>query len=186
MPAPGDVTELLQRWRSGDDDALERLTPLVYDELHQLAHAYMRREHSADLLQTTALVNEAYLRLVGLDVRWQCRSHFFAICAQLMRRILVDHARRRRAEKRGGPLPPLRLGDLEIPAERADHLVALDDALRDLESVDPRKCEALVLHYFGGMTASDIAEALGVSQRTVERDLRLARAWVADAMAPST
>ncbi|MEM9557164.1 MAG: ECF-type sigma factor [Acidobacteriota bacterium] len=178
----GEVTTLLQRWRAGDDDALERLTPLVYDELHRLAHAYMRREHAADLLQTTALVNEAYLRLVGLDVRWQGRSHFFAICAQLMRRILVDHARRRRAEKRGGPLPPLRLGDLEIPAERADHLVALDDALRDLESVDVRKCEALVMHYFGGMTALEIGDALGVSQRTVERDLRLARAWVADAM----
>lgn len=184
--AAGEVTVLLQRWRAGDDAALDSLTPLVYDELHKLAHAYMRREHAADLLQTTALVNEAYLRLVGLDVRWQGRSHFFAICAKLMRHILVDHARRRRAEKRGGPLPPLRLGDFEIPAERADHLVALDDALRDLETVDPRKCEALCLHYFGGMTAAEIADVLGVGKRTVERDLRLARAWVADAMAAPT
>ncbi|MEM8931733.1 MAG: ECF-type sigma factor [Acidobacteriota bacterium] len=177
------MTALLVRWRGGDDDALAELTPLVYRELHRLAHAYMRRERSDDLLQTTALVNEAFIRLVDLDMHWQCRSHFFGISAQIMRRILVDYARRRRAEKRGGDTPPLRLGTLEIPAERAEHLVVLDDAMRDLEKLDTRKSKALELHYFGGMTAVEIAGTLDTSQRTVERDLRLARAWIADAMA---
>lgn len=177
-----EVTELLQRWHQGDEAAADQLTPLVYSELHRLAHAYMRRERSDDLLQTTALVNEAYIRLVDMDIQWECRSHFFGICAQLMRRILVDYARRRKAEKRGGPAPPLRLGDYEIPAERADHLMALDDVLQDLEKIDQRKSQALEMRYFGGMTAIEIAQALKVSQRTVERDLRLARAWVADAM----
>lgn len=179
---PSDVTALLVRWQDGDDGALAELTPLVYRELHQLAHAYMRRERSDDLLQTTALVNEAFIRLVGLDTQWECRRQFFAVSAQIMRRILVDYARRRKAEKRGGPVAPLQLGDLEIPAERAEDLVALDDAMSDLESLDPRKAKALELHYFGGMTATEIGDALDISQRTAERDLRLGRAWIADAM----
>lgn len=184
--SPTDVTKLLLRWREGDDAALAELTPLVYRELHRLAHAYMRRERADGLLlQTTALVNEAFIRLVDTDIRWECRSHFFGISAQIMRRILVDYARRRRAEKRGGTTPPLRLGNLEIPAERTEHLVALDDALRDLEKIDARKSKALELFYFGGMTAIEIAGALDVSQRTVERDLRLARAWIADSMSAS-
>lgn len=181
--SPLEVTELLLRWRHGDELAAHRLTPLIYDELHRLAHAYMRRESSGDLLQTTALINEAYIRLVDLDVEWEGRSHFFGICAQLMRRILVDYARRRRAQKRGGFAPLLRLGSYEIPVERADHLVALDDALRDLESLDERKGRVLEMRYFGGMTAEEIAGALEISKRSVERDLRLARAWVADSLA---
>ena len=179
---PKEVTELLLRWRDGDALAADRLTPLVYDELHRLAHAYMRRERTDDLLQTTALINEAYIRLVNLDVEWEGRGHFFGICAQLMRRILVDYARRRKAQKRGGTVPVLQLGDYEIPAERADHLIALDDALQDLEKLDERKARALELRYFGGMTAAEMAGVLGISQRSVERDLRLARAWVADAL----
>jgi len=142
----------------------------------------MRRESSEGLLQTTALVNEAYIRLVDLDVKWEGRSHFFGICSQLMRRILVDSARRRRAEKRGGTVPPLQLGDYEISEERAEHLVALDDALQDLEKLDRRKSQALEMRYFGGMTAVEIADATQLSTRSVERDLRLARAWVADAL----
>lgn len=180
--SPREVTELLLRWREGDAAAAESVTRLIYGELHRLAHSYMRREGPDCLLQTTALVHEAYLRLVDLDVPWEGRSHFFGICAQLMRRILVDAARRRRAEKRGGDVPPLRLGDYEIAAERADHLMALDDALRDLERIDHRKSKALELRYFGGMTAAEIGEALELSTRSVERDLRLARAWVADAL----
>ena len=185
-PAPAEsraeVTALLVRWRGGDATALAELTPLVYHELHRLAHAYMRRERSDDLLQTTALVNEAFIRLVDLDTNWQCRSHFFSISAQIMRRILVDFARRRRADKRGGAAPPLQLGELEVPVERAQDLVALDDAMRDLETIDSRKSKILELCYFVGMTAAEISDALDVSQRTVERDLRLARAWIADAM----
>ena len=180
--SPREVTRLLLRWREGDEAAAESVTRLIYGELHRLAHSYMRRESHDRLLQTTALVNEAYIRLVDLDVQWEGRSHFFGICAQLMRRILVDAARRRRAEKRGGDVPPLRLGDYEIAAERADHLVALDDVLLDLEKIDRRKSKALELRYFGGMTAVEIGEALQRSTRSVERDLRLARAWVADAL----
>jgi len=180
--SPRDVTELLLRWREGDEAAAESVTRLIYGELHRLAHSYMRRENHDRLLQTTALVNEAYIRLVDLDVQWEGRSHFFGICAQLMRRILVDAARRRRALKRGGDVPPLRLGDYEIAAERADHLMALDDVLQDLEKIDERKSKALELRYFGGMTAAEIGEALERSTRSVERDLRLARAWVADAL----
>jgi RNA polymerase sigma factor (TIGR02999 family) len=180
--SPAEVTQLLLRWREGDAVAADSVTRLIYDELHRLAHSYMRRETSDGLLQTTALVNEAYIRLVDLDVQWEGRSHFFAICSQLMRRILVDSARRRRAEKRGGAVPPLQLGDYEIAAERADHLLALDDVLLDLEKLDQRKSRALEMRYFGGMTAVEIAEALKLSTRSVERDLRLARAWVADAL----
>ena len=180
--SPHEVTELLLRWRAGDPAAAEDVTRLIYGELHRLAHSYMRRESHDRLLQTTALVNEAYIRLVDLDVQWEGRSHFFGICAQLMRRILVDAARRRRAEKRGGDVPPLRLGDYEIAAERADHLVALDDVLDDLEKIDQRKGKVLEMRYFGGMTAAEIGEALELSSRSVERDLRLARAWVADAL----
>jgi len=180
--SPREVTKLLLRWREGDEAAAETVTRLIYGELHRLAHSYMRRESHDRLLQTTALVNEAYIRLVDLDVQWEGRSHFFGICAQLMRRILVDAARRRRAEKRGGDVPPLRLGDYEIAAERADHLMALDDVLQDLEKIDRRKSKALELRYFGGMTAVEIGEVLERSPRSVERDLRLARAWVADAL----
>lgn len=180
--SPQEVTELLLRWREGDEAAAESVTRLLYGELHRLAHSYMRRESSDRLLQTTALVNEAYIRLVDLDVQWEGRSHFFGICAQLMRRILVDAARRRRAEKRGGDTPPLQLGDYEIPAERADHLVDLDDVLLDLEKIDERKSKALEMRYFGGMTAVEIGQALQLSPRSVERDLRLARAWVSDAL----
>lgn len=180
--SPREVTELLLRWQEGDAAAAESVTRLIYGELHRLAHSYMRRESHDRLLQTTALVNEAYIRLVDLDVHWEGRSHFFGICAQLMRRILVDAARRRRSEKRGGGVPPLRLGDYEIAAERADHLLALDDVLLDLEKIDQRKSKALELRYFGGLTAAEIGEALHLSTRSVERDLRLARAWVADAL----
>lgn len=183
--SPREVTELLLRWQEGDAAAAESVTELIYGELHRLAHSYMRRENRDRLLQTTALVNEAYIRLVDLDVRWEGRSHFFGICAQLMRRILVDAARSRRADKRGGDVPPLRLGDYEIAAERADHLLALDDVLLDLEKIDRRKSKALELRYFGGMTAAEIGEALQLSTRSVERDLRLARAWVADALRAS-
>lgn len=181
-----DVTGLLLRWRDGDPRAADELASQVYGELHQLAHSFMRRERVGDLLQTTALVNEAYIRLVGVDVEWECRSQFFGICARVMRRILLDAARRRLTDKRGGATPALRLGDYEIPASRADHLVALDDALQALGTIDPRKSQVLEFRYFGGMTAAEIAESLDISKRTVERDIRLARAWVADAMGKSS
>ena len=176
----GEVTRLLLRWSEGDADALEKLTPLVYDELKRLAHSYMRDERSEPLLQTTALVHEAYLRLVGLDVSWEGRCHFVAISAKTMRRVLVDQARRRQTAKRGGGETPQSLDAHDPPQVEDEPALALHEALQSLEKQDPRKHHVIELKYFGGATVAEISQILNVAPRTVERDLRLARALLAE------
>lgn len=179
-PASRRVTELLVAWSGGDTSALEQLIPLVHAELHRLARRQMRHERNGHTLQTTALVNEAYLRLVDITrVQWQDRAHFFAMSARLMRRILVDHARSRRYLKRGGAAPRVTFDEeLAVTAEPGQDLVALDEALQNLARVDPRKGQVVELRYFGGLSVEETAEALQVSPETVMRDWRLAKAWL--------
>jgi RNA polymerase sigma factor (TIGR02999 family) len=179
-PSPEEVTQLLVAWSNGDQSALDRLIPLVHDELHRLAHRYMGREHSGHTLQTTALVNEAYLRLIDAgNMRWQNRAHFFAISANLMRRILVDYARSRNYVKRGGEAHHVSLDEAAIFSEdRAPDLVALDDALQGLAAFDPRKSRVVELRFFGGLSVGESAEVLNVSPDTVKRDWRLAKSWL--------
>ena len=174
------VTQLLIAWSEGNQAALDRLAPLVHQELHRLARRCMSRERPGHTLQTTALVNEAYLRLVDQkQVRWQNRTHFFAIAAQLMRRILVDYARRRRYQKRGGGALQVSLAEAEsLPHERATDLVALDEALDRLAEIDPRKCQVVELRFFGGLNIEETAEVLKVSPTTVEREWVMAKAWL--------
>lgn len=174
-----DVTQILLDWRSGNEEALDRLMPLVYDELRRLAGRYMRSERSEHTLQATALVNEAYLRLVDMKVSWQDRAHFFAVAARLMRRLLVDHARANQRAKRESGAQKVSLDDaLEVSSKPALDLVALDEALTRFATFDPRKAEIIELHFFGGLSNEEVAEALGISRATVQRDLRLAKAWL--------
>jgi RNA polymerase sigma factor (TIGR02999 family) len=175
-----DVTALLMSCRAGDEEALRLLTPLVYNELHHLAERYMRGEHAGHTLQTTALVNEAYIKLVdSRRVQWQNRAHFFAIAAQLMRRILVDFARHRRYQKRGGDWRKVTLAEgLDVAANVDADLVAVDEALQELSKLDPRKAQVVELRFFGGLTLEETAEALKVSTDTVGRDWRAAKAWL--------
>lgn len=175
------VTELLLDWQAGDASALEAVTPIVYEELRRVAESYMRREGPGHVLQPTALVHEAYLRLVGLDVAWQGRKHFYAVAARMMRRILIDCARRRSAARRAPELT-VALDGLEIGVEREERMVDLDEALRALEALDERKARVVELRFFAGMTIDETAEVLEVGHATVERDLKMARAWLAQAM----
>lgn len=177
----GDVTGLLRVWSDGDEQAFERLMPLVYDELHRMALRYLAGERSNVTLQPTALVNEVCLRLLGWDqTHWKNRGHFFGVSAQMMRRVLVDIARRRRAERRGGP------GAIRVPLDAVDvaarepgaDLVAVDDALERLAAEDPRKARVVELRFFGGLSVDETADALGVSPRTVRNDWAFARAWL--------
>lgn len=180
MPSPDPaVSDLLVRWRDGDDTALERLMPLIYDELHLLARRQLRGERADHTLQTTALVHEAYLRLVGSDVQWEGRIHFLAVAAQTMRRVLVDHARSRSRQRRGGGLKLVTFDDARAvaPGPSMD-LVVLDEALERLAAMDGRKARAAELHYFGGLSYDETALALGVSSATVHRELRVAKAWL--------
>lgn len=174
------VTELLARWRGGDKAALDALVPLVYDELRRLAHHYLQRERSDHTLQTTALVHEAYARLVGQNLPgWQNRAHFFAVSAQLMRQILVDYARNHRAAKRGGSACRLTLDDAESQAQRTDvDVVALDDALKSLAKIDPQQSRVVELRFFAGLSIEDTSEVLGISPSTVKRDWNTARVWL--------
>ena len=176
----GEITQFLLRWNAGDEDALEPLIQSVYAELRRLASAYLRREHAHQALQTSALVNEAYLRLIDQRrVVWQNRSHFFGIAAQIMRRILIDDARRRHYAKRGGGVTPLSLDEaLTVSHDRAPELIALDDALTDLARIDAQQARIVEMRYFGGLTNEEIAEVLGISSRTVIRGWRMARAWL--------
>jgi len=180
--APEEVTRLLHAWCQGDRAALDQLIPLVHDELHRLAHQYMLREPAGHVLQTTALVNEAYLRLIDASrVKWQNRAHFFAISANLMRRILVDFARSRRYKKRrdGTLNPQLDLDRGQIPGLRAGpDIVALNDALQALEAFDPRGARVVELRFFGGLTVEETAEVLAVSPKTVKRDWAAAKVWL--------
>jgi RNA polymerase sigma factor (TIGR02999 family) len=175
-----DVTRLLRAWSGGDADALNALTPLVYDELHRRAHLLMRREHPGHTLQTTALVNEAYLRLVDLrQVSWRDRAHFFALASRVIRHVLVDAARSRRSLKRGADQSPAPIDeDLLVSLTPPADILALDDALRALAAVDDRKNQVVELRFFGGLTVEEAAEVLGVSPETVKRDWKLARAWL--------
>jgi RNA polymerase sigma factor (TIGR02999 family) len=179
LPQPGEVSLLLQEWKGGNPTARERLFPILYDELKRLARHHLRGESAGHTLQTTALVHEAYLRLVGADVAWEGRRHFFAVAAQVMRRVLVDHARGRGRAKRGGAAiaVPLR-EDLAGAPERSASLVELDEALTRLSSLDPRKAQVVDLLYFAGLSYDETAEVLEISPATVHRDLRLARAWL--------
>jgi RNA polymerase sigma-70 factor, ECF subfamily len=179
-PEPQRLTELLVAWSDGDQKALNDLFPLVYDELRQLARRHMRRERRGHTLRTTALVNDAYLRLVDQrQVRWQNRAHFFAIAAQMMRRILVDHARAKHYEKRGGGAAHVPLEEAAVVSEgKAAEILALDEALRALAEIDPRRASVVELRYFGGLSNEEIAEVLKVSTNTVTRDWNMARAWL--------
>ena len=177
---PEQVTGLLLAWASGDQAALEKLMPVVYAELHRLAKNYMRRENAGHSLQTSALVNEAYLRLADQrDARWQNRVHFFAVASKVMRQILIDHARRRTRVKRGGSQTRLSLDEAAILSdERAADLLALDEALTKLASVDARKSRVVELRFFSGLTIEEVAEVLKVNPKTVARDWAMARAWI--------
>jgi len=177
---PAPVTDLLMAWGRGDESALSRLMPLVQEELHRLARREMRGERPGHTLQTTALVNEAFVRLIDAQrVRWQDRAHFFALSARLMRRILVDHARSRQYLKRGGGARQITLDEaLVVSAERSADLVALDDALQALAAVDARKSQVIEMRFFGGLTVEETAEALHISAETVMRDWRFAKVWL--------
>ena len=179
-PSAHQITQLLQGWRAGDPSALEKLIPLVYRDLHRLAQRYMSDERAGHTLQATALVNEAYLRLVdSAHLRWECRTHFLAVCAQVMRRILVDWARSRGAQKRAGDAAPLELREaLAGMDHRSTDLVAVDDVLTALAAVDQRKAQVVELRFFGGLSVAETAEVLKVSEETVHRDWRLAKSWL--------
>ena len=179
-PSAEQVTKLLHAWRQGDEAAFNELVPIVHHELRRLARRYMFGERAGHTLQTTALVNEAYLRLVNSRrVNWQNRAHFFAISAQLMRRILVDSARAQRSRKRGAGVSKITLDEALIrPREKGHDLVALDDALKLLAEIDPRKSQVVELRFFGGLSVEETAEVLKVSPDTVLRDWRLAKAWL--------
>jgi len=179
-PSPNDITQLLIAWADGDESALEKLTPLVHSELHRLAHHYMGRERPGHILQTSALVNEAYIRLVDWkNVRWQNRAHFFAVSAQMMRRILVDFARNQQYLKRGRGALQVSLGEAEdLPIDRGADFVALDEALVALAELDQRKSQVVEMRFFGGLSVKEIAEVLKVSEETVMRDWRLSKVWL--------
>jgi RNA polymerase sigma factor (TIGR02999 family) len=179
-PSNLEITQLLVAWNHGDQAALERLTPLVHGELHRLAKRYMAGERKGHILQTTALVNEAYLRLIDWrNVEWQNRAHFFGLAAQIMRRILVDFARAYQSEKRGGDEIRVSLSEAaNVPSERSPDLVALDDALQSLEKLDRRQARVVELRFFAGLSMEETAEALKVSLSTVRRDWNMAEAWL--------
>jgi RNA polymerase sigma factor (TIGR02999 family) len=178
--SPSNVTQLLVDWRQGDQSALARLIPLIYDELRRIAHRYVQQERQGNTLQTTALVNEAYLRLAGQDQPpWQNRAHFFAVTARVMRHILIDHARRRHYLKHGGQFQQVSLQEaLSMSAQRAAELIALDEAMDELKAFDARKSDVVELRYFGGLSLEETAAALEISVMTVRRDWRAAKAWL--------
>jgi len=180
MDTRPQVTQLLINWKRGDTQAIELLTPIVYEELRRLAAHYLRDESAADTLQPTALVHEAYLRLVAQNMPdWECRSHFFGVAARLMRQILVDHARQHRSDKRGGGVPAVPLD--EVPGfslSRSGDILGLDEALTALAAVDERKCRVIELRYFSGLSVEETARALNLSVATVGREQRMAEAWL--------
>lgn len=179
MAAQKSVTQLLVQWRGGDRAALDELTPQVYEQLHRLAGRCMRGERAGHTLQATALVHEAYVRLIDMEIPWKDRTHFFALAARLMRRILVDHAKSVRRQKRGGGASRITFDEaLVVAPESAADLVELDEVLTRLAEFDQQKSQIVELTYFGGLTYEETAEALGMSTATVDRELRLAKAWL--------
>jgi RNA polymerase sigma factor (TIGR02999 family) len=179
-PSPQEVTRLLQEWSNGDKIALDKLTPLVHEELRRIAHHYMSRERPGHTLQTTALVNEAYLRLVNQNhVHWQNRAHFFAVAAQVMRHLLVDHARTHKRAKRGGAVQQISLDEAALMSpERAADMIALDEALIELTLIDPRKSRIVELRFFGGLNIEETAHVLHIAPVTVRREWNSAKAWL--------
>jgi RNA polymerase sigma factor (TIGR02999 family) len=179
-PPPHEITRLLQAWSSGDEEALNRLTPLVYEQLHRVARRYMADERSGHVLQTTALVNEAYLRLFDCrPLKWQDRAHFFAVCSQLMRRILIDIARSNQYQKRGAGAPHVAVDEtLDGGTKMSADILSLDDALGSLAKMDARKSQVVELRFFGGLSVEETAEVLKVSKETVFRDWRMAKSWL--------
>ena len=186
-PPSVEITRLLRAWSGGDQDAFERLAPAIYAELHRIARGYMSHERPGHTLQATALVHEAYLRLIDVrNVGWQDRAHFFAVSAQMMRRILVDRARARVTGKRGGAAARLQLDEIpEVGSWRAVELVALDDALNGMAKMDPRKAKVIELRFFGGLGVEETAEVLKISPQSVLRDWKLARVWLQRELARS-
>lgn len=180
MNSEPTLSTLVRASRSGDKDVLEQLTPLVYDELRRIASRHLQSERSGHTLQATALVNEAFLRLSKAELDIQDRAHFLALAARTMRRVLADYGRARRSQKRGSGQAPITLHEELVADDGATDIVDIDDALCRLELFDERKCDVLVLHYFGGLTFEETAEALGISTATVDRDLRFAKAWLAN------
>ncbi len=178
---PHTITALLDRWRCGEKEAADRLMELVYNELHRIAAREMRREHGEHTLQTTAIVHEAYLRITKSEpIDWKDRAHFYAVAAQQLRRVLVDHARRQHSEKRGGGISPLSLWESDGPAIASDeHVLAVNEALTRLESLDPRAAKVVELRFFGGLNEAETAEALSISVATLKRDWDFAKAWLA-------
>ena len=181
----GQVTQLLKAMRSGDPQAAQDLLPLVYAELHRLAKSYMRRERPDHTLQATALINEAYLRLAGEEIDWKNRAHFIGLSAQVMRRVLVDHARAHNAEHRGGGLKRVEMQEeLAVYPEKLDQVQQIDDLLKKLETVNPRQARVVELRYFGGLTFEEIGGLLQLTSRTVKTDWALARIWLLDQLQP--
>ena len=176
----GEVTQLLRKWSGGDEKALDQLVPVVYKELRRLAHYHLAHEADGHTLQSTALVHEVYLRLCAQDEpQWENRAHFFAVAARMMRRILVDQARRRLAGKRGGKAPRVNLDEVpDLSSSRAGELIALDEGMTELAKIDSRKVQVIELRFFGGLSVEEIAEVLKISPPTVRRDWKLARAWL--------
>ena len=187
-PRSGQVTQLLREWSAGNEDALNQLAPLVYDELRRIAGSFLCSERPGHTLQATALVHEAYLRLVErAQPEWHSRSHFTAVAAHYMRQILVDHARRRNSAKRGGGGTPVSLDEVvALAPHRPEMLIALDDALEELAAVSPGRCRMVEMHFFGGMTHDEIARVLSLHANTVARNLRVAQAWLQSRMAGGT
>lgn len=182
MQSPADFTQLLEDWHSGRPQALNRLAPLVYEELRRLARSYMKSERGNHTLQATAVVHEAFLRLVQANVELQDRAHFFALASRLMRRVLVDHAKSRSRAKRFSSLPVADLGEADGALPQDVDIVALDEALESLAQLEPRLAQVIELYYFGGLTYDQIATATGASTATVYREIRLARAWLLQEM----
>jgi len=184
MNSPGEITQLLRKWTGGDKVAGDELTPLIYDELHKLAARLFRSERRGHTLQPTALVHEAYANLVDVNVSWQDRAHFFSLAARMMRRLLVNHANAKNAAKRGGGAIRVTLVESSTPAkEAAADLLGLDEVLTNLADLDPRKAELIQLQYFGGLTFREMEEVTGLSSSTLDRELRMARAWLKDQLA---
>ena len=188
MPSRSDATELLLAWSNGDESAFDKLVPLVYQELRALAQRYMRHERPDHTLQATALVNEAYVRLIDVNrIQWQNRAHFLAVAAQTMRRILVEFARQRHRQKRGGDAVRVTIGDaMEIAQDSSADLVALSDALSALATFDPRMSQVVELRFFGGLTVQETSDVLNVSPETVNRDWKTAKAWLLRELGQST
>ncbi|MEM7432609.1 MAG: sigma-70 family RNA polymerase sigma factor [Pseudomonadota bacterium] len=180
MSSSATVTTLLRDWRSGDESALQELTPIIYDDLRRVAARHLQSERAGHTLQATALVNEAFVRLAETDMSFADRAHFFSVAARTMRHILTDYGRARRAQKRGGGVAPVTLHEDSMAGSSHVDVVDIDDALTKLAEIDARKGDILVLHFFGGMTIEETAEALDISTATVDRDLRFAKAWRAN------